>query len=409
MKWLGDVRGRALLVVVGAFACQMGLGFTYMYGPLLPEVTTDLGWSRTQFNSAIAPRLWVQALASPLFGLLVVRVGARAVLTGSVLLMAVVGWGLSGIQSATGLLLWNLVFGVVLVGVGDVTVGHVVSQWVQRSRAMALGVVDAGSNLGGAVVLALVTRISEDGYWREAFLWTGLGGALFLLPFAALFVRAPGPGEGAADAGDAGNDPDAPGSGVLRSAARTRSFWVLFYLLFAYFFFATSALEHTVALLMDLGIPRVEAAGLLGGAVFLGIAGKLGLAAIASRIQPRLALAINMAMVAASALCLLATPLLGSPLPFAVLFGLSYSGRDVIYPLVVIHVFGVRHLAPVYGGLMLSLALGGVGGPIFTAAVRDQTGSYTPAFALSAAMMLAGCALIPLLRREVTGLASDTP
>ena len=76
------------------------------------------------------------------------------------------------------------------------------------------------------------------------------------------------------------------------------------------------------------------------------------------------------------------------PLPFAVLFGLSYSGRDVIYPLVVIHVFGVRHLAPVYGGLMLSLALGGVGGPIFTAAVRDQTGSYTPAFALSAAMML---------------------
>jgi len=406
MKWLGDVRGRAFLVVVGAFACQMGLGFTYMYGPLLPEVTADLGWSRTQFNSAIAPRLWVQALASPLFGLLVVRVGARAVLTGSALLLAIVGWGLSGIQSAMGLMLWNLVLGVVLVGVGDVTVAHVVSQWVQRSRAMALGVVYSGSNLGGAAVLALVTQISAEGHWREAFLWTGLGGSLFLLPFAALFVRAPGPGEGATDVVE---DPETPESGVLRAAARTRNFWILFYLLFAYFFFVTSALEHTVALLMDLGVPRTEAAGILGGAVFLGIAGKLGLAAVASRIRPRLTLAVNMGMVAASALCLLATPLLGSALPFAVLFGLSYSGRDVIYPLVVIRVFGVRQLAPVYGGLMLSLAVGGVGGPIFMAAVRDQTGSYTPAFALSAAMMLAGCALIPLLRVQETNPVSDTP
>lgn len=401
---------RAWWVVGGALACQMGLGFTYMYGPLLPEVTADLGWSRTQFNAAIAPRLWVQALASPLFGLMVVRVGARAVLTGSVLLMAVVGWGLSGVQSPADLLLWNLVFGLVLVGVGDVTVAHVVAQWVQRQRALALGVVYAGSNLGGALILALVTRISEQVHWREAFLWTGVGGALFLLPFAALCIRAPRPGEGATDAGleaEARDEPGAPTSLDLRAAARTRSFWILAYLLFAYFFFATSALEHTVSLLMDLGVPRTEAAGVLGGAVFLGIVGKLGLGAVATRMRARRVLALNMGMVASSALCLLATPLLGSALPFALLFGLSYAGRDVIYPLVLIDTFGVRHLAPIYGCLMLTLAVGGVGGPIFTAAVRDQTGSYAPAFALAAALMAVGFALIPLLRRELAAADAD--
>ena len=398
---------RAWWVVAGALACQMGLGFTYMYGPLLPEVTADLGWSRTQFNAAIAPRLWVQALASPLFGLLVVRVGARVVLTASVLLMAIVGWGLSDIESPTDLLAWNLALGLVLVGVGDVTVAHVVSQWVQRSRALALGLVYTGSNLGGALVLMLVTRISEEAHWREAFLWTGVGGSLFLLPFAALFIRSPRPGEGAADAGLEAETPDAPASLTLREAARTRSFWILGYLLFAYFFFATSALEHTVAWLMDQGVPRTEAAGVLGGAVFLGAVGKLGLGAVATRLRPRPVLAINMGMVTTSALCLLATPLLGSPLPFALLFGLSYAGRDVIFPLVLIDAFGVRHLAPIYGCLMLTLSVGGAGGPVLTAALRDQTGSYAPAFVLAAALMAIGFALIPLLRREVESRSPD--
>ena len=403
---------RAWWVVGGALACQMGLGFTYMYGPLLPEVTADLGWSRTQFNAAIAPRLWVQALASPLFGLLVVRVGARAVLTGRGLCWGGGGGGRGGGERPGDLLAWNLLLGLVLVGVGDVTVAHVVAQWVQRSRAMALGVVYTGSNLGGVVVLTLVTRISEQEHWREAFLWTGLGGSLFLLPFAALFIRAPRAGEGAADAGLEAEALDEPGAAVsldLRAAARTRSFWILAFLLFAYFFYTTSALEHTVSLLMDLDVPRTEAAGVLGGAVFLGVVGKLGMGAIATRMRARHALALNVGMVGASALCLLATPLLGSPLPFALLFGLSYSGRDVIYPLVLINTFGVRHLAPIYGCLMLTLAVGGVGGPIFTAAVRDQTGSYAPAFAVSATLMAVAFALIPLLRRELTPPDAHTP
>jgi len=401
---------RAGWVVAGALVCQMGLGFTYMYGPLLPEVTADMGWSRTQFNAAVAPRLWVQALASPLFGLLVVRVGARAVLTASALLMAIVGWGLSGIESPADLLAWNLVLGLVLVGVGDVTVAHVVAQWVQRSRALALGVVYTGSNLGGALILALVTRISELAHWREAFLWTGLGGSLFLLPFAVLLIRAPRPGEGAPDAGieaEAHDEPGEPTSLDLRAAARTRSFWILGYLLFAYFFFATSALEHTVSWLMDQGVPRTEAAGVLSGAVFLGVIAKLGTGVLATRMAPRSVLTINMGMVTASALCLLATPLLGSPLPFALLFGLSYAGRDVIYPLVLIDAFGVRHLAPIYGCLMATLSVGGAGGPVLTAAVRDQTGSYMPAFAISAALMAVGFALIPLLRRELEFAGAD--
>ena len=387
------------MVVVGAFACQMGLGFTYMYGPLLPEITADLGWNRATFNSATAPRLWVQAMASPVLGLLVARVGGRAVLVASAALLACSAWGLSNIESAFDLLLWNLVLGLVFVGVGDVTVGHVVAQWVERSRALALGIVYVGSNIGGVVVLHLVTQISEEVHWREAFLWTGIAGALFLLPFAVFFIRSPRAGEGASDGGVEAIESGEAMS--LRAAVRTRTFWILFYILVVYFFFATSVLDHLVSMLMDQGIERTEAAGVLGGAVFLGVAGKLGLAAIAGRMSPRVALSVNMGMVALSSVLIFAIPWVGNPYPAAVLFGLSYAGRDVVYPLVVIHVFGVRSMAPVYGTLMATLALGGVAGPVFTGAVRDQTGSYTGAFAFEALLMLVAVALIPLVRREL--------
>ena len=45
-RFLGDLRGRALWVVFGCLICQLGLGFGYVYAPLLKEISSDLGWTR---------------------------------------------------------------------------------------------------------------------------------------------------------------------------------------------------------------------------------------------------------------------------------------------------------------------------------------------------------------------------
>ena len=95
---LGDLRGRALFVVLGCLVCQMGLGFGYVWGAIAPEMLADLGWSRAAFSSARAPQLWVIALSSPLVGVLVFRIGGRAVLLGSVALLGVLYAALSLVQ-----------------------------------------------------------------------------------------------------------------------------------------------------------------------------------------------------------------------------------------------------------------------------------------------------------------------
>jgi len=74
----------------------------------------------------------------------------------------------------------------------------------------------------------------------------------------------------------------------------------------------------------------------------------------------------------------------------------------VVLPLVVAECFGVRHLARIYGALMLTLFPGGVLGPLFAGAVFDRAGSYAPAFATFAALNVLALAALFAVRTEAS-------
>src|SRR5262249_47661098 len=86
--------------------------------------------------------------------------------------------------------------------------------------------------------------------------------------------------------------------------------------------------------------------------------------------------------------------------PFVATWGIATAARDVVTPLMIVECFGLRHLAPIYGAVMLALLPGGGLGPLFAATVHDQTGSYTPAFAVFAALNAVALASLLLLRSE---------
>jgi hypothetical protein len=84
---------------------------------------------------------------------------------------------------------------------------------------------------------------------------------------------------------------------------------------------------------------------------------------------------------------------------FVLLFGFSYAARDIVTPLIIVHCFGARNLARIYGLLMLTILPGSAGG-IFAGWVYDATGSYAPAFTALAATSAATFALLFLVRDE---------
>ncbi len=399
--WPEDLRGRAFWVVLGCLVCQMGLGYGYVFGPLAKDLLDEFGWSRAQYSAARIPQLAVMAAASPLLGILSVRFGARPILITSSGLLGVAFAGVSGITSLWQLYALIMLQGLVVTGLGDISVGQVVARWTTRSRGLALGIVYTGSNLGGALMTRLAAWLADHESWRAAFAILGLGGVAVMLPCALWLVRdrAPRMLEGTAPAP---SGPSAPAEHELdlRAALRTRSFWILAGSLGTFFFYFVGLLEHLVLFLTDEGMPREEATAWFSNAILLGMASKVGFGWIADRIPHRAAMLLDYGLLTLSSLLLLALPDPALVIPFILTYGIATAARDVVTPLMIVECFGVRHLAAIYGAIMLALFPGGGLGPLFAATVHDRTGSYDVAFAVFAGLNLVAFVSLFLLRRE---------
>jgi len=408
-RFFGDLRGPAIWVVFGCLVCQIGLGYGYVLGPMAGDVIGELDWTRAMYSSARAPQLFVASLTSPLLGWLVLRQGSRRILLSAIVVLAVAFLLLSRLEALWQLYALVMLQGLAVTGLGDITVGQLTSQWVKRSRGLALGIVYTGSNIGGYLMVALAGWISELWTWREAFAVMGVAALGVMLPIAWLTARSPSSvqeaGLAAGEVVEAGGDPtasatDDDGAMTASEAVRTRSFWILAFSLFTFFFYFLGMLEHFVLFMTDQGMPRAEAFSYFRMMLALGIVSKVALGALADRIPHERAIQIDYALLATSSLLLLLLPSETWMWPFVVAYGFATAARDVVYPLAITRCFGLLHMAQIYGLLMLGLVVGGASGPIFAAALHDHFGNYDLAFRTFAAMNVLAAASLFFVRDE---------
>jgi len=385
---LGEFRGRALWVVLGCLICQMGLGLTYIRTGIAVDLVEGLSLTRAQLSSAASPQLAFQSIASPLVGFLSVRLGASRVLAFASTLFAFVFLGFSQIDSLSGLYLVTAGLGLGAAGMGDITVGHVVSQWFKKNRGLALGIAYAGSNLGGSVMVALVASVGAAYSWREGLLAVIPVALFILLPTSLLLVREPPRASTSPTLSSPEPSHDLPEdeSLNLKQAVRTRSFWILTFTLFTFFFYFTGVLDHLVLFLVDSGLSKNEAIDTFRQAIGLGVVSKILGGFFSDRIPQLRAIQIVYGVLAASSLVLLTLPHPQLLWVFILSFGFSQACRDVVYPLVLGRCFGDRYLGEIYGAMTLTLLPGGALGPLFAALLRDRLGNYDLAFGVFAVL-----------------------
>ncbi len=396
------------LVLVSCLVCQMGLGLGgYVFAVFLKPVVAEMGWSRTAFAAVGGPLLFAMALASPLVGGLTERLGARAVFASAITLVAATLIGLSHMQALWHFYALGLLLGVAVTGLGDIPAGAVTAQWFGRQRGLALGLVYTGSNIGGAIVPLVAAAVAAGSSWREALRVLAVGGWLLILPFALFGVRerrerdrAAPLAQGDEVSGVTLADGDEMSGMTLADAVRTPSFWLLGGVLFLFYFYYLGVQNHLVAFLSDSGFSDASAACQFSAAVAVGIAGKIGMGLLGDRIPARRAAVITFALMTAGSLALLAVGRVPALLPvFLVVHGITVAAENVMLPLVVVECFGVRHLARIYGALMLALLPGGLAGPTFAGWMHDRLGTYWPAFAVFAVGNLLAVAALAGVRR----------
>lgn len=401
----GGLTLRVAWIVFGCFVCQLGLGYGYVFGPLLTGITEELGLSRAEFSSSRVATTLTMAMASPLVGWLAVRVGTRAVVVVSALLIVLTYGLLSRAQGLADLYVGYGLLGIFTTGLGDIVMGGVVAQWITRGRGLALGIVYTGSNIGANVFVAVATYVAATQSWREALLTIGLGGAAVILPFALGVVR---DRPGASPDELAALRPEAEGASITTAdALRTRTFWIFWFALLVFFLYFLAVLDHFVATLEDVGTSNADASWWFRVAILMGLVSKVGMGVFADALSGRLAFVVNQVLLTLSSLLLLLLDLPAALPLFVLLFGFSYAARDVVYPLIVGECFGVRNLAPIYGLLMTVLLPASMGG-IFAGWIFDRFGSYDVAYGSFAALNVVVLISLAFVRRELPAGASYT-
>lgn len=378
------LRNRWWIVCASLMAQLVGSGAinVFAFGVFLKPVANGLGVGRTELSSALLLSTFMTAVGCLGFGPLFDLIGIRSALLIAIALYALSIGALSLLRPS--LLIIYLLFGISgFFGSGQTPLGYskLISQWFNKDRGLALGIIQAGVGLGGIFVAQLARILIQHLGWRSAYI--GMGATVFLVAFSpvAFLVREPSstmPALLRTDKDSGGKKVD---SGLTSVEVRsTRQFWILATAFFLVVVAANGPLIHAVALLTDRGISLSRATAALSAAGVAIIVGRMLAGYCLDRFfGPFVAFcSIVGAMIG---LGLLISGFGGAvPVVGTILCGLGMGAEGDIVPYFVSRYFGLRSFGQVYGYLFAIFMIGVGVGPLLMGFSFDHWHSYAPMF-----------------------------
>ncbi|QKT13573.1 MFS transporter [Rhodococcus sp. W8901] len=393
----------AFLALVGAAA------FRAAPSVLIDPLHDDFGWSRASISAAVSVNLVLYGLTAPFAAALMERFGIRKVVTAALALIAL-GSGLTVFMTTTWqlVLLWGVLVGLGTGSMALAFVATVTDRWFVARRGLVTGILTAGGAAGQLVFLPVLATLAERYDWQTVSVTVSFA-ALAVVPLVLLFLRNRPEDVGTTPYGAPADyvrpaTPDAPGGavgralGVLRSAARTRVFWLLAGT-FAICGASTNGLvgTHFVPAAHDHGMPVTAAASLLAVIGIFDLVGTIASGWFTDRFDARKLLGIYYLL---RGISLMVLPLLFAQtvhppmIAFIIFYGLDWVAT--VPPTVALcrkH-FGAD--GPIVFGWVLASHQIGAGLVAFLAGlVRDRFGGYDAAFFVAGGLcaIAAGMAL----------------
>lgn len=395
------LRNRWWIVAASLIAQLVGSGAIniFAFSVFLKPVSTGLGIGRGVLSSALLLSTLMTAVGCLIFGALFDRGRIRAALLPAIALYALSVVALSLLQPSLAII--YTLFGLSgFFGAGQTPLGYskVISQWFNRKRGLALGIIQAGVGLGGIFVAQSARFLINDFGWRKAYV--GMGIIILLVAFVpvALFVREPGFVTSARrrTEQDPGQNKFISGLAV-REILQSWQFWMLALAFFLIVVTANGPLVHAVALLTDRGISVSKATTILSTAGLAMIVGRMLTGYCLDRFfGPYVAIfCIAGAMIGIGLLASGAGGLV--PIAGTILCGLGMGAEGDLLPYFVSRYFGIRSFGQVYGYLFAVFMIGVGVGPSLMGFSFDRWHSYGPMFVMFEFALFLSCVIFLLL------------
>lgn len=372
------------LVLAASIAFSFTSVMTASTGLFLKPWTDEFGWSRTLLSSGMSITAITTFLFSPLFGMLIDRVGTRRMAIPGLVLLAGTMASLSMLNGS--IVMWFAIWTVYAVAAlctkSTVWTAGVASAF-DAGRGLALGLTLSGSAMAQAITPPLTNWLIDEFGWRMAFVWLGLGwgGLAIILCVFLLFD-----GYDASRRERKANPQEAKGKALLSDAPglsiseawRSVALWRIAISTFVMMVVTIALVVHQIPILVEAGVDRTHAALYAGMAGLAGVAGKLVTGALLDRYTARWVGGLTLAATSLTFILLL-LPTRSMPIIFTAMFinGYAAGTKLQIAGYLTSAYGGMRNFGAIFGTMASLIAAGSGLGPLVGGLIYDFYGSYT--------------------------------
>ena len=401
-------------LIVAAFIAQfVSVGAqSYVIGPFMIPMTTELGWTRAEFTLPRTIGQVVMAFTGFFIGSLVDRKGARGFMLGGVVILSVALFLLSKVNA---LWQWILLNGVVLtIGaslIGNLVVNVTLAKWFVDFRGRAIAFAAMGVSFAGVLLTPLATWAIDLYGWRTGWQLLSIGAFIFVVPTALAMRRSPedynlnldGKSDHQVSQGFAQKAEDDFNNSMTRAQAlRSLTFY---WLVIAFGMFGITIqvmLIQTVPFMTDAGYDRTTAALMITIASVPALVSKPIWGWLIDGLQPKPLASISAAITGGSLFVIVYGAHVAS-LPilitgFAVL-GFGWGGMIPLQEVIWASYFGRRYLGGVRSAAMPFSIMLTAGAPLATSYYYDVFGNYNGAILIVAVANMLSAVLILFLKK----------
>jgi MFS family permease len=384
-----------IVVAVTFFALLFSAGLRSAPGVMMQPLEFYFGWDRATISFTAALGILLYGLVGPFAAALMMSFGIKRTMVAGLALMSAATFASQWMTLPWHYVLsWGVLSGIGSGAVASVLGAAVVNRWFATRQGLVMGLLSASTATGALVFLPLLAWLSQGGGWKPVALAVSIGcGAL--IPLVLLFMPERPELRGHRRFGEAADTPPPP---PLKQAATP---WLaiealvragkqpVFWLLAGTFFvcgLTTNGLvgTHMIAFCGDHGIAPVAAAGLLSMMGFFDLIGTTASGWLTDRYDPKKLLAVYYGF---RGLSLIALPFIDfgtvSLTIFAVFYGLDWIATVPPTVKLANQSFGERDGPIVFGWVLVAHQMGAAVAAFGAGVIREQTGTYLPAFVLA--------------------------
>ena len=356
----------------------------FNFGIFIKPLENEFQWSRTSISSAYSIYMIIGSFGAILTGELSDRYGPQKIILIGMVLSGISLFLASKIQN-----IWEFYLYIgILAGISRSALNTPIFAYIQKTfdykRGLATGIAGSGGGLGILVLTPVVGYLIIHYGWRPSYIV--LGSVFFLLSIPALatvFIYRNGKGTSSAQDSVPEENVLSESTQGMRVIMKHRSFWSILGSHSCDCACHSVIVVHLVPFAIESGVPRFEAATLLGMIGLGALIGRIVAGIISDRIGAKWALFISLTFQTLPIPLLLLDPGFTTLIFIASFVGLGLGGHGTMYPIVTRDYYGKKRVGILFGSFATGASIGMASGSFLGGVIHDFTGNYNGAFLFS--------------------------